>query len=132
MAWLHRFSAEPLKIEPLRGRPLPPPLWGIPSGELDCALEELPDEIAGEAAPASEPPIYTTGLPGRPTSWYLVEAEVRRRFTPGQPPKPAAEWAREMREWLQLKHPNAPLPTEKALTNRLASLLRRLVANNAR
>jgi hypothetical protein len=132
MAWLHQFSAEPLKIEPLRGRPLPPPLWGIPSAKLDRAIEELPDEIAGEAAPASEPPPYKTGLPGRPTSWHLVEAEVRRRFTPSQPPKTTAEWAREMREWLQLMHPNAPLPKEKALTNRLAGLLRRLVANNAR
>jgi len=131
MEWLAPFRAKPITVEPLRGRPLPPPLWGIPSGELDRALEELPDEIAGEAASGSEAPICRR-RPGRPTSWYLVEAEVRRRFTPGQPPKTTAEWAREMREWLQLKHPNAPLPTEKTLKNKLPGLLRRLRANEAR
>jgi hypothetical protein len=131
MEWMARFRAEPLAIDPL-ARPLPsPPLWGIPSDELDRALEALPEEAteqAGVAPSAKDAFFYRTGLSGRSSAWWLVEREVRRRFTPDQAPKKTAEWAREMLEWLRREHPNAPPVTEKALRNKLAGLLRQLKA----
>ena len=131
MAWMAPFLAEPMIVAPL-ARPLPsPPFWGISSDELDRALEALPEETTQQASVAplvKDAFIYRTGLPGKPSSWWLVEEEVRRRFTPDQAPMKTAEWARAMREWLRREHPNAPPVTEKTLTNKLAGLLRRLKA----
>jgi hypothetical protein len=132
MEWMAPFRAEPLTIAPL-ARPLPsPPLWGIPSDELDRALEALPEETTEQAdiAPSAKHAfIYRTGLPGRLSTWWLVEGEVRRRFRlDDQAPKKTAEWARVMLEWLRREHPNAAQVTEKTLRNKLASLLRQLKA----
>jgi hypothetical protein len=113
------------------GRPLPPPPWGIPPDDLDSAIKALPDVPGEQSALAKTPtdaPIYHTGLPGRPTTWFLVDAEVRRRYSPDMASKKTAEWAREMFEWLKRGHPNAPPVTKKTLKNKLASLLRELKA----
>jgi hypothetical protein len=72
-------------------------------------------------------PIYRTGLPGRPTSWHLIEAECRRRFETGERHS-TAEWARVLNEWFRAEHPNAPITTEKTLKNKLPELLRELEA----
>jgi hypothetical protein len=130
MAWMAPFRAEPMKVAPL-ARPLPSsPLWGIPSDELDRALEALPEETTEQAdiAPSAKDAFfYRTGLPGRRSAWWVVEGEVRRRFRlDDQAPKKTAEWAREMREWLRREHPNAAQVTEKTLRNKLAGLLRQL------
>jgi hypothetical protein len=76
---------------------------------------------------------YNTGLPGKPSSWHLVEAECRRRYEAGErhpndltERESPAEWARVLIDWLANTHPQAPPLTRKALTNRLSSFLREL------
>jgi hypothetical protein len=131
MEWMAPFRAKPLTIVSTIGRPLPPPPWGIPPDDLNRALEALPHEPSEQATKANattNAPIYGTGLPGRRSTWFLVEAEVRRRFAPDHASKTTAEWAREMLAWLRDEHPNAPPATEKTLKNRLPGLLRQLKA----
>jgi hypothetical protein len=43
----------------------------------------LPEELLRVVAEEQAPP-YRTGLPGKPTSWHLVEAECRRRHNDGE------------------------------------------------
>ncbi|WP_026605905.1 hypothetical protein [Methylocapsa acidiphila] len=132
MAWMEPFMAKPMAIVFTVGRPLPPPLWGVPSDELDSALEALPEKPTEQAAKppsTADTPAYQTGLPGRPTSWFLVEAEVRRRFGPDCASKATAEWTLDMSAWVAHEHPNAPTPKNKTLGNRLAGLLRELKAS---
>ena len=78
--------------------------------------------------------IYRTGLPGRPTSWQLIERECRRRYVSGErhPSKvgeSATEWARVLIAWLNETHEDAPVPKEKTLTNKLAPFLRDLATD---
>jgi putative DNA primase/helicase len=50
--------------------------------------------------PVDEAPIYHTGLPGKPTSWSLIEGECRRRYYAGEryvlkgDAESPSEWAR--------------------------------------
>lgn len=132
LEWIAPFKAKPITINSNLGRPLPPPIWGIPPDELEQALDALPDEPNEQTVTApstADPTVYKTGLPGRPTSWSFVEAEVRRRFGPACRSKPTAEWAREMRAWLTEEHPSVALPTEKTLRNQLVRLIRQLKAS---
>ena len=132
LEWLAPFKAKPITIDTNLGRPLPPPIWGIPPEELERALDALPDEPNEQTVTApstADLTVYETGLPGRPTTWSFVEPEVRRRFGPDCHSKPTAEWAREMRAWLTEEHPSVALPTEKTLRNRLAPLIRQLKAS---
>ena len=67
-----------------------------------------------------------TGLPGRPTSWHLIEAECRRRYQAGERHDTKAEWARQLRAWIVSQHPGTSPPTKKTIANRLTDLLREL------
>lgn len=78
-------------------------------------------------APADEKVIsIQTGLPGKPTSWHLIEAECRRRYEAGEQHDAKAEWARQLRAWIVSRHPGMSPPTEKTIANRLTELLREL------
>jgi len=85
-------------------------------------------ELAGTLV-TNETAIYRTGLPGKPTSWHLIETECRRRYESGERHPQTTVWARVLRDWFRSKHPDAPSPTEKTLKNKLARLLRELRAN---
>jgi hypothetical protein len=87
----------------------------------------LPEELLRVVAEEQAPP-YRTGLPGKPTSWHLVEAECRRRHNDGERHPTTAEWARVLFEWLNTRHPDAARLTLKTLRSKLASLLRELKA----
>jgi hypothetical protein len=84
---------------------------------------------------ASPGPIYRTGLPGKPTTWHLLEAECRRRYADGERHpnestgrESPSEWATILIAWLQSTHPIVAPAAPKTLTNRLSVLLRELQA----
>ena len=63
-----------------------------------------------------------TGLPGRRTSWHLIEPECRRRYAakerhPGRAGESRAEWACTLITWLKATHPKAPVPKPKSVKN---------------
>jgi hypothetical protein len=71
-----------------------------------------------------------TGLPGRPSSWHLIEVECRRRYQAGERHDKKAEWARQLRAWIVSQHPGMLPPTGKTIANRLTELLRELRSNS--
>ena len=80
-------------------------------------------------------PIFRTGLPGKPTTWHLLEAECRRRYANGERHpnestgrESPSEWATILIAWLQIAHPIVAPAAPKTLTNRLSVLLRELQA----
>ncbi len=103
-------------------------------GNLLKAMEPPPAMVAMAAAEvfaegAAPTPTVSTGLPGKPSSWFLVAQEVRRRYDPKAEPMKTSEWARIMGKWLKSEHPSAAPATEKTLKNNLAPLLRELRAS---
>jgi hypothetical protein len=97
--------------------------WSLPQ-EL-FALAGGSQQIDNNAA---EGVTYRTGLPGKPTSWHLVEHEVRRRYAAGERSSIAA-WARVTSAWLEMEHPSAAKPTLKTLSNKLSLLFREMKVN---
>jgi hypothetical protein len=85
------------------------------------------------AAPASAGNVvaivtYRTGLPGRPTSKHLIEAEFRLRWSTSHKGKKIAEWSHELLAWLKSEHPNAMQPTPKTVINLLRPIRRQLAS----
>jgi hypothetical protein len=118
--WWHQEPWSDLKL--LRAKSADYTAWldgELISGEAGQLLQ-LPPQHATD-------PIYRTGLPGKPSSWHLIEAECQRRFKTGDRHS-TAEWARVLNEWLREEHPDAPITTEKTLKNKLPGLLRELEA----
>jgi hypothetical protein len=73
-----------------------------------------------------EPAIRQTGVPGRPTSIYLVEIEYRARWDRGETKVSIGDEAEILCAWLRDKHPDAPQLTAKTIANRLRDQHRRL------
>ena len=72
-------------------------------------------------------PPYATGLPGRPTSWHLVEPEVTHRWKkPQNRELTISDWAEIMLKWTKVKHPAAAPLKIKSLKNKLSILIRTL------
>ena len=91
-------------------------------------LEATPSAIS-DANKSSKQPAFSTGLPGKPTSWHLVDPEVRRRWQSGKNHGlNTTQWAEDMHKWILENHPAAPIPTIKTLKNKLTGLLRELRA----
>jgi hypothetical protein len=110
----HRFMISASEVE----RWLAARLTAKPAG--DAAQSDAAADTATTQA------VYRTGLPGKPSSWYLIEAECRRRYAQGARHPTIAEWARILIAWLQLTHKDAPAPTVKTVSHRLSGLLREL------
>jgi hypothetical protein len=110
----------------------------IIASELNESLSSISQSVRStDAATVGRGRRRRTGLAGRPTSWDLIEHECRRRYAdgerhPGKADESSTEWARVLIDWLKLKHPEEPVPTQKTVTNRLAILLRELGASAAR
>jgi hypothetical protein len=97
-----------------------------------------PASAAPSPSSTSPDPIYRTGLPGKPTSWHLLEFECRDRYGDGERHphvstgrESPSEWAAVLTTWLQSAYPTVACPTRKTLTNRLSALLRELGAIRA-
>jgi hypothetical protein len=78
--------------------------------------------VSGEPSIAPEI-IYRTGTAGKPSSWWLVEQEVRGRFAEFPDDIKKADIARLMCKWIKETHPEAPPITEKTVKNNLVTLL---------
>ena len=73
----------------------------------------------------SRQPKAATGRRGRPSSWHLVEEELRRRWAEGERHS-NREWARVLCGWLSTSHPSAaPLGT-KGIENRIGEIIKEL------
>ena len=122
---------------------LGPEFWGgmLPGDDPNDAasIKMLIAAVDGGASgQAAEPPrnndaeaVYGTGLPGRPTSWQLIEPECQRRYADGERHagkvgESVTKWADVLIEWLGSTHPNAPHMGKKSVRNRLSPLLREL------
>ncbi|MFN8831657.1 MAG: hypothetical protein ACK5W0_17565 [Labrys sp. (in: a-proteobacteria)] len=71
-----------------------------------------------------------SGLPGRPTSKHLIDAEFMRRAEAGEMASKITDEANALVEWLRIHHPDAQVPTTKTVRNNLAARFR--AATNAR
>ncbi len=85
-------------------------------------------EVVPSRAPESPEVIYRTGVQGRPTSWYLMETELRRRYAAGETYSTLAKWAYVLNNWLLSEHPKAPPIRGKTITNHLSKVVRELKA----
>jgi hypothetical protein len=111
----------PHELASLKGESVERPS-GAPNPDPDEQLT-LPEQVL--SAP------YSTGLPGRPSSWSLIEAEFQRRYASGERHagkvgESSTEWARILTAWLCAAHPKAVVSTEKTVRNKLSGLLREL------
>ena len=106
-------------------------------GAAVAAPELVVDGNVDDYGEGRPPEIYSTGAPGRPTSWHLVAAECRRRWAAGErhghvragvQRESSMEWARTLLAWLQQQHPQAPQLTLKTIKNQIAPLLTELKA----
>lgn len=107
--------------------------WEMPTELLGLAGEPAPSSLQADAANPRQ--IYRTLLPGRPTSWHLIEEECCRRWKAGdrhpndrtklQSP---AKWAEVLIGWLAKEHREAPKTTKKTVSGKLGPLLRKLAA----
>lgn len=68
--------------------------------------------------------VYSSDLPGRPTSRALIEQEYRRRREQGEAESSLAAEARHLSLWLSRDHPDAPPATPRTVENRLRELRR--------
>ncbi|WP_294534315.1 hypothetical protein [uncultured Rhodoblastus sp.] len=83
-----------------------------------------PNEIGAPAGPSITPEIiYRTGAAGKPSSWWLIEQEVRGRFSGFPVGIKKSDIARLMNKWIKETHPEAPPITEKTIGNNLVALL---------
>jgi hypothetical protein len=118
----------------------PHPAVTSPAAAVPTAGDNKP--AAAPATPPAGPsiveaPPYRTGLAGKPSSWHLVEAECRRRWSAGErhikkEMESPSEWASILLPWLVSQHPSAARPTLKTLSNRFSRLLRELISTTPR
>jgi len=116
----------------------------VPAVDLDDLVKRL---SAGECLATVAPQVgrtetsspetghpypYRSGYPGRPSVTRLVEAELRRRAAARKCCGSLAEEARDLHEWVNQAHPNAPhLPTPRTIENQIRDLYRTLVRKPA-
>jgi hypothetical protein len=80
--------------------------------------------------PATEPELYRTGAPGRPTSMHLVKREFQQRVAVADWPTLRAA-ATELFLWLREKHPTAPALERKSIENQIRRDFNRLKSKRA-
>jgi hypothetical protein len=91
----------------------------ISSVELRGLLEGRLSKPQTDIAAHDEP--LRTGVPGRPTSWRLIEQEFRRRCDAGEVALSLGSESRILSTWLKEAHPDYPRTTPKTIENNLRS-----------
>ncbi|MCW2286217.1 hypothetical protein M2323_004044 [Rhodoblastus acidophilus] len=89
----------------------------------DSNHEIVPSAASCSAPSAASETIYKTGVAGKPSSWWLIEKEVRRRFAGFPADVKKTDIAKLMHAWLKETHPEAPPITAKTIENNLTTLL---------
>ncbi len=103
----------------------------VPKLDLDNALSFGRIKTKTEATAEAPVDEYRTGLPGRPSkSKHLIEQEFRRRCEAGEACSTLPAEARALRQWAEEKHPRAPTPTEKTITNNIRDSYNQHAARN--
>jgi hypothetical protein len=80
----------------------------------------------------SPAPNFRTGLPGKPSVFNVIAAEVRRRYADNERHlnrmgiESPLEWAESVLPWFRAAYPEWPQPTAKTLQNRLTTVLTEL------
>jgi hypothetical protein len=69
------------------------------------------------ATPPTPAEIFSTGMPGRPSSKHFIRAEHQRRLDEGEAHESVADEAKHLAAWLAQQHPTAPQPTLKTVMN---------------
>jgi hypothetical protein len=98
---------------PKRAHVLPPSLRAFLAADKQSRGDEGMDVIS-------------TGLPGRPTSMHLLEAEMRRRDATGELLPRLSNECEYLARWLHKVHPKEPAATAKTIENRLRGVYREL------
>ena len=105
----------------------PPREWDLPLNFPRIAQQLENSPTVSEPA-SKQVPTYSGA--GRPSSWHLIEMEVRRRWGAGERHKgphgseSPSKWADELMPWLVTTYPGAPRLTQKTYNNRLPRLFR--------
>jgi hypothetical protein len=68
--------------------------------------------------------VTRTGAPGRPSSMYIIEAELRRRITENATEHSTRAEAKYLAEWFKHEHPDKPPLNFKTINNNIATLMR--------
>ena len=82
-------------------------------------------EIKFDAGEEVRQPIYTSGVPGRPTSMNLIRLEFEARYSRGDTAPSITSEAAALAEWLSRTHPEATPIKPKTIKNQLASEFRK-------
>jgi hypothetical protein len=82
-------------------------------------------EIKFDAGEEVRQPIYTSGVPGRPTSMNLIRLEFEARYRRGDAAPSITSEAAALAEWLSRTHPEATPIKAKTIKNQLASEFRK-------
>jgi hypothetical protein len=77
---------------------------------------------------ASAPPDTHSGMPGRPTSRHLYEAELERRHTTGEMLPAVGQEAEALLAWLKSSHPNLAAGRPRSIENNIRDQHRALKA----
>ncbi|SDR52676.1 hypothetical protein SAMN05519103_04562 [Rhizobiales bacterium GAS113] len=96
----------------------------------ECRGLSRPSWLRGQgAAPEAKRTLrdatYRTGLPGKPSSFHLVEGEFRRRAERGDQHPTLVKEAEHLAAWLKSEHPAGAPCTAKVIRNRLAEAFRK-------
>jgi uncharacterized short protein YbdD (DUF466 family) len=95
--------------------------------EVGKSPPRIEQESQSQPEPAPllpQPPLPTTGAPGRPSNMHLVEAEFERRRQDRRMESSLAREAAALAAWFKAAHPDKQPVTAKTIANRLRARFR--------
>jgi hypothetical protein len=90
-----------------------------------AAEERAAGNAKSQAAAPVEVDPYRSGFPGRPTIRHAIEAHFQERCTLGEVEDSLTDEAAALRLWAEENHPGAPIPSRRAIENRIRSAYRK-------
>ncbi len=87
--------------------------------DMGVSVQQSPDADASDKRK-----IFTTGMPGRPSSKHLVLRMAQRKLDDGDHPDTLAAFSKKLAEDLVIAEPQAPPVTPKTVSNSIRALWR--------